>query len=1124
MGAKQATEVTPIEPVEKEIHADEDVKLLEAPSPSRPTIKRRPSFLGTPKSLVPKVPERYSVIRRSSNSSAGGISYPLEEYDLQAVGTTDRRPMHDDMVNWFNRKNRETLRGSLAFVPWILQQSYFEGGLGEDTILVHRGYGAVVFSDASGFTTLTERLAKKSNGAELLSQCLTAFFTPLINLIHAYRGDVIKFSGDALMVYFPAVDDRRNLPDLMIPPHGSYDQPDLGPEATAALRASACCIEIQKRLHMFDTGVDGVRFSLHIGVGCGEVAILQVGGVVPPETHVPRCEYIISGQPLEQISIAEPLAQNGNTCLSSEAWQHVRDCVIEGPVLEDRPDYHLLQRLDDFKFTFPMIKHTALETDIRYSQQFRLSELNIIRRFIPAPVFKQIEGGTLFYANEMRHVSTMFISVSGVDVSTAAGSVVAQELMSNIQTCCYAHEGTLNKFLIDDKGMLFLLVYGLPPLVHTDDATRAVLSCFDMIKVFKRMKLVAKFGITSGRAYCGTCGSADRMEYTVLGDNVNLAARLMSKAAPNTAMCDESTKSSCTGEVSFSPLDSVRAKGIENMTVVFRPAPAVPTRPMGLGPDGRIWFPWYERPFGGYSAMSGGSSSSVMSGSSGLEAMMKNNVIQICSLRNWEGIKKIQRILGCNQFTREIHSMNTVVAKGQQHKDFFASIPEDSPFQAGGIIVIEGATGTGKIELAEHTIMYCACKLGILPVFGSMGPRVGAEERLGLELLRSTLGLYRHVDGSLPVDDLQCLVRVLPPDFSNSLDLVREALSPPHAKESPGDILLKGLLEVVVVLIQLLRKRIPILIVLQLEVGTTVFQKTMDCFNGFWDVVNQFHPIAVPDDTKEQSDLNPVVLMVLAKTADKNHKSVRAAIKKQWYLKTVGISETDTVDYLARYLGVPTHLVPIPLRQFITKITLGNVLYIREAIDQMLQQEHVKVQNDPATQTPAAVEHRQDLEGINIASWSRTAMVGETVCLLESLDPLEAAVVKMSTVFASTFTLPDLASSSCSHWSGATMFDQMRLFRAVKKLLDRSIIEELPPDLAYSKLPVYTMSNLLIRKVGASLILEAQRKSVKRQALIDRVLSRDLPEKMAEVRKKLMEPHVPWYYDNILDKNHHVDP
>lgn len=49
----------------------------------------------------------------------------------------------------------------------------------------------------------------------------------------------------------------------------------------------------------------------------------------------------------------------------------------------------------------------------------------------------------------------------------------------------FCQEGTLNKFLIDDKGMLFLLAYGLPPLVHTDDATRAVLSCFDIVACTK---------------------------------------------------------------------------------------------------------------------------------------------------------------------------------------------------------------------------------------------------------------------------------------------------------------------------------------------------------------------------------------------------------------------------------------------------------------------------------------------------------------------------------------------------------------------------------------------------------------------------------------------------------------
>ena len=45
--------------------------------------------------------------------------------------------------------------------------------------------------------------------------------------------------------------------------------------------------EIHRRLHMFDTGVDGVFLCLHIGVGCGELTILQLGGVVPPENAAP---------------------------------------------------------------------------------------------------------------------------------------------------------------------------------------------------------------------------------------------------------------------------------------------------------------------------------------------------------------------------------------------------------------------------------------------------------------------------------------------------------------------------------------------------------------------------------------------------------------------------------------------------------------------------------------------------------------------------------------------------------------------------------------------------------------------------------------------------------------------
>ena len=92
-------------------------------------------------------------------------------------------------------RNNEALSGSLAFVPWILQEAYLQGDVHPETLVLHRGSGAVVFSDASGFTALTERLALKSNGAELLSQCLTSFFTPLIQPLEPNTGQIWNIYG-----------------------------------------------------------------------------------------------------------------------------------------------------------------------------------------------------------------------------------------------------------------------------------------------------------------------------------------------------------------------------------------------------------------------------------------------------------------------------------------------------------------------------------------------------------------------------------------------------------------------------------------------------------------------------------------------------------------------------------------------------------------------------------------------------------------------------------------------------------------------------------------------------------------------------------------------------------------
>mmetsp|Transcript_70287 Transcript_70287/g.150512 ORF Transcript_70287/g.150512 Transcript_70287/m.150512 type:complete len:1114 (-) Transcript_70287:73-3414(-) len=1112
MGGKISTQVRPVRPDQGEDEAetgDGTTPVMQSRRSLRDSAQRD-SVAGGGRGRSEVEPSGTKGIR----VHVQGAGYELEDRD----GT--RKKLSNDVVSWFQGRNGDTLQGSIAFVPWILQQSYFEGNVEEGKIVVHRGQGAVVFSDASGFTALTERLAKKSNGAELLSQCLTSFFTPLINLINAYRGDVIKFSGDALTIYFPAVDDTQGpRTRFQMPPHGSYGLPDLGAMATSVLRACACCIEIHKRLHMFDTGVDDVRLCLHIGVGCGQVSILQVGGVVPPETHVPRSEYLLAGPPLEQISIAEPLAKNGETCVSPQAWDYVNGCVVEDTsrTLDDRPDFHLLLKMEESKYTFPTVKYSAMETDKRHEKQFKLSELSILRRYIPSSVFKQIEGGTLTYVNEMRNISTIFISGSGVDASTDEGANAAQDLMSSIQRICYANEGTLNKFVIDDKGMLFLLVYGLPPLVHTDDPTRAVLGCFDMIKVFQRLGLEGRFGVTTGRAYCGVCGSASRMEYTVLGDVINLSARLMANAPKDGVLVDEATASLSTREVKYRALNPIKVKGKANPIPILTPYLPEAAEQIGVV-DGTVHFPWHERPM---------SMSQQSMDRQELAEQFRSNVNLLCALTDWAGADKAHQLLG-GKFNEDLHKEGSQSWTARTSPKLRA--PAGSPFSEGGAVVIAGSTGLGKIELAEHMVAFSCYHLHMLPVFGTMGPRLNKVENIAVELLRSSVAAFRHMDKSLPADDIEALPRCLPSISPSSMAEVKEAFGG-QALEERRDTLLKSLTDLVVALLEVLRERTGIIVTLQLECGTSLFPKTLETFNCFWTVVNSLAKVAMPEGGAVPE--KPVVLCVIAQEVERSNATVKMATGKGWLVNLTSLTDENCIEYMAKYLKVGPDLLPKPLREFTAKISLGNPLYIRETVEQLLLHEHISVKLN-AEGEAESVQYNEDLEGINIASWHQTLMVGETVCTLESLDPLEAAVLKMSTIFTGAFTLPDLASSSCSRWAGSTHFDFLRLFRALQDLVKRGLIETAParrrsatlnndpltgkPAVATAGLQTFETRNVLIRKVGGSMVLEAQKKVVKRQALIDRALSRDLPARMDEVFSKRLEPHIPWYYENVLAK------
>src|SRR5919199_5728579 len=144
--------------------------------------------------------------------------------------------------------------------------------------LLERLPAAVLFADISGFTPLTSRLARRGPvGAEELSRLLDDYFGRLLGLVEAHGGEAIKFAGDALLALWPVAPEE----DL----------------ATTVLRAGQCGLAIQAALDGYDLD-DGVRLSLHLGVGAGEALALDVGGVQG------RWYFLVAGEPVRQIELA----------------------------------------------------------------------------------------------------------------------------------------------------------------------------------------------------------------------------------------------------------------------------------------------------------------------------------------------------------------------------------------------------------------------------------------------------------------------------------------------------------------------------------------------------------------------------------------------------------------------------------------------------------------------------------------------------------------------------------------------------------------------------------------------------------------------------------------------------
>lgn len=408
----------------------------------------------------------------------------------------------------------------------------------------------VIFADVSGYTAMCEAIAAIGKGAEEhLAKNLNSYFELLLKSMSSSGGDVFKFAGDAILVVWPP---------------GPEDLP------TKVRRAIQCGMNISSSFQDAQLS-HGVRLSVKIGIGCGNVSILHLGGLYK------RLEYLAVGEPLVQAFGAEGHATKTELIVSPFAWSMVKEHFEA--ILTEGDGYAIVTGRKGGP-----LKAVSIANRNRGFGDESEGFTERIGSYIPQAIVPFASLNDDKWINEIRSITVLFVNLGVgeddlVNMTTPKDYMRIHRILRAVQTCIGCFEGSLNKFLMDDKGSTLLAAFGLPPHAHNNDPIRGVLCALQIIQSLKDLDLRASVGITTGTAFCGVVGGRGRREYSVLGDTVNLSARLMQHAKTTGAgvIIDRETREACLRNMTlfhqlfFTEIGVIKVKGKSKPVNIYQP-------------------------------------------------------------------------------------------------------------------------------------------------------------------------------------------------------------------------------------------------------------------------------------------------------------------------------------------------------------------------------------------------------------------------------------------------------------------------------------------------------------------------------------------------------------------------
>lgn len=433
-------------------------------------------------------------------------------------------------------------------------------------------YGTMMFTDLAGFTKLMEANASKGEeGAENLLKHLTKYFSSMISIISVSGGELVEFTGDALLAVFSKTERNDDAP--------------------RAVRAGLRMQRAMKEFAEIETPSGVVNLKMRIGIHNGRFLTADIG---TPR----RMEHILLGKDVQQAKLAESKGRNEQVNLSEKAYELVKNLFR---FQDGEEGYHLViddltdQQLGEYEIT-PLRRRMASNIVIEKDKSIvlqqivsLLDDIEPIASFIPDPILSLLveSAADRRIPPDFPEPTIMFIQFVGLPESADRAlpgeerklALSFSRAFSLINAAVESRGGVLKKVTYHLSGSDIVVYFGVPN-AHTNNEIRAAAAAIAIREIVQNIKaptigtiqpdVYCQIGINVGPTFVAEIGEPrGRREYNVLGDTVNTAARLMNYASKNQIIVSEKVYQALESKYECKSLGEVSLKGKKKPMVLY---------------------------------------------------------------------------------------------------------------------------------------------------------------------------------------------------------------------------------------------------------------------------------------------------------------------------------------------------------------------------------------------------------------------------------------------------------------------------------------------------------------------------------------------------------------------------